>query len=103
MDENQLDTFIYSNLKDMGKARFASFYKGTYASDELHKLHIRNFKKPACFTFIVNTLKRKSPKNAMGHWLCLAVKLKPETRTLNIKFWTALKTPIKHMGRAQNI
>ena len=98
MDENQLDTFIYSNLKDMGKTKFLSFYKGTYASDELHKVHIKNFKKPACFTFIVNTLKRKSPTNAMGHWLCIAVKLKPETKALNIKFLDSFKNPYQTYG-----
>ena len=98
MDENQLDTFIYSNLKHMGKTKFLSFYKGTYASDELHKLHIKNFKKPACFTFIVNTLKRKSPTNTMGHWLCIAVKLKPETKAVNIKFLDSFKNPYQTYG-----
>ena len=99
MDENQLDTFIFSNLKHMGKTKFRSFYKGTYASDELDKLHIKNFKKPACFTFIVNTLVRKSPPNTMGHWLCIAVKLKPETRTLNLKFLDSFKNPYQAYGK----
>ena len=99
MDENQLDTFIFSDLKHMGKTKFRSFYKGTYASDELHKLHIKNFKKPACFTFIVNTLERKSPPNTMGHWLCIAVKLKPETRTLNLKFLDSFKNPYQAYGK----
>lgn len=97
MDENMLDTFVFSNLKHMGKANFLSYYKGTHASDELHKLHIKNFKKPLCFAFILNTLERKN-SNTLGHWLCIFVRLKPETKTLNIKFLDSFKNPYHTYG-----
>ena len=97
MNENQLDLFIYSHLKHLGNKKFRAYYKGTYASDELEKLHIKHFNKPLCFTIILNTLKRKD-SNAMGHWLCIYISIKLEFRMVNVKFLDSFRNPYHAYG-----
>ena len=97
MNENQVDLFIYSHLKHLGNKKFRAYYKGTHASDELEKLHIKHFNKPLCFAFILNTLERKN-SNAMGHWLSLHISIKPEFRMVNVKFLDSFRNPYHAYG-----
>ena len=97
MNENQVDVFIYSHLKHLGNKKFRAYYKGTYASDELGELYIKHFNKPLCFTFILNTLKRKE-SDVMGHWLCIYISVKPEFKMVNIKFFDSFKNQYHTYG-----
>ena len=79
MNENQIDYFIHHKLKQVRNRDFHTYYKGTFACDELthSRLRIKNINIPQCFGFIFNTLKR-SESNIMGHWLAVVLKIMPK-------------------------
>ena len=46
MNENQIDYFLYSNLRHLGDKRFVDFYKGTFSADEVYKNNVDDLNKP---------------------------------------------------------
>ena len=99
MNENQIDYFLYSNLgKNMGDKRFVDFYEGTFSADEIVRNHV-DLKRAKCFGFIFNTLERMSAKDRVGHWLCLYIQIKPESKMLNLKFLDSLKKTYYWYGK----
>ena len=93
MNENQIDSFLYSNLdRNMGGKRFVDFYKGTFSADEMVRNRV-DLNRPKCFGFIFNTLERMSAKDRVGHWLCLYIQIKPESKMVNLKFLDSFKKP----------
>ena len=91
MNENQIDYFLYSNLRHLGDKRFVDFYKGTFSADEVYKNNVDNLNKPKCFGFVFNTLERSEANNNIGHWLAVYVQIKPESKRVDLKFVDSYK------------
>ena len=98
MDENQIDYFLYSNLRHLGDKRFVKFYKGSFSADELYLNNVDNLNKPKCFGFIFNTLERREA-GKIGHWLAVYLQIKPESKKVNIKFLDSFKKPYYSYGK----
>ena len=99
MNESQIDYHLYHTLKNKNINDFKSFYKGTFASNELShpRLRVASLKKSKCFGFIFNSLMRHQSNN-MGHWLAIVVKNMPKSKLLSIKFFDSYKKPYSFYG-----
>ena len=97
MNENQIDYFIHHNLKRLRNRNFHAYYRGCFASDELShsRLRIKHIKKPQCFGFIFNTLKRYE-STKMGHWLAIVIKIMPEL--VKLKFFDSFNKSYTFYG-----
>ena len=99
MNENQIDYFLYSNLRHLGDKRFVDFYKGTFSADEVYKNNVADLSKPKCFGFVFNTLERSEANNNIGHWLAVYVQIKPESKRVDLKFVDSYKKPYYSYGK----
>ena len=82
----------------MGDKRFMDFYKGTFSTDEMVRNSV-DLNQSKCFGFIFNTLERMSAKDSVGHWLCLYIQIKPESKMVNLKFLDSFKKPYYWYGK----
>ena len=98
MNENQINVVLYSNL-----GVHSTFYKGTFANDELNtkKINIPHLNTNKCFSFIVNSLTREENEK-IGHWVAVYIRIEKNLKKIYIKFIDSYKQNYRVYGGGIN-
>ena len=90
MDDNNMNYLILKCLeqKNIRGHDVSTYYKGTFAANQIDHLMKFNFKKSKFFSFIVNTL--STTDSGIGHWLAIIIDYRPQINTLVLRFFDSL-------------